>query len=82
MGKLAQKGKRYEVIGFNDKDEEGEIFNIGDIVISLETDDIPWCVLESEYVEGLNVDDYPSYTTMDMMYYGYDNEDDLSPLED
>jgi len=79
---IAQKGKRYKVIAFGDPDEEGEVFEIGDIVIPIENDTIPWCVLESEYVEGLGVDDYPSYTTMAMMYYGYDDIDELSPLED
>lgn len=81
---IAQKGKRYEVIGFNDNGEEDVVFSIGDIVISLENDCLPWCVLEREYVEGLKIDDYPSYATMDIMSYGEGdtNLDELSPLED
>lgn len=78
MGRLAQKGKKYKVIFDNQESN----FSIGDIVISLENDNIPWCVLENEYIEGYSIDDYPSYATMDMMYYGYDNEDELAPLED
>lgn len=78
---IAQKGKRYEVVFLHD--DVKQVFNIGDIVIALENDCLPWCVLESEYVEGLSVDNYPEDATMGMMSYGEkDYKPELSLLED
>lgn len=47
--KKAIKGKRYRVVKDNI-----DIFKPGDIVISLETNTISWCVKEEEYKKALD----------------------------
>lgn len=80
---IAKKGQRFRVINFQKTEEEGEVFYIGDIVISLENNSIPCCILENEYIKDCKIDDYPSYSTMAIMSYGEDGfKDELEPLED
>lgn len=53
---MAEKGKRYKV-----KFDSYKRFNKGDIVVAIESDDVAYCVLEENYVEGKEVDDYSVY---------------------
>ena len=50
---MIAKGERYRVI----VDDLGH-FKTGDIVISLENDDVPYCVYEKDYEEGKDITDY------------------------
>ena len=52
---MITKGKRYRVIN-----DDFENFKIGDIVISLENSDVPYCVYEEDYEEGKDIADYES----------------------
>lgn len=53
---MAEKGKRYKVR----YDSHGK-FNKGDIVVAIESDDVAHFVLEENYVEGKEEDDYSAY---------------------
>lgn len=81
---IAQKGKRYEVVYLQeDILDSNQNFKIGDILISLENDYLPWCVKEEDFIPDLEVDDYPYEIEMHMMSYGEkDYKSELSPLED
>lgn len=52
---MITKGKRYRVIN-----DDFEHFKTGDIVISLENSDVPYCVYEEDYEEGKDITDYES----------------------
>ena len=50
---MIAKGERYRVIN-----DDHAHFKIGDIVIPLENDDVPYCVYEKDYEEGKDITDY------------------------
>ena len=50
---MIAKGERYRVIF----DSLG-YFKMGDIVISLENSNVPYCVYEKDYEEGKDITDY------------------------
>ena len=52
---MITKGKRYRVIN-----DDYENFKMGDIVISLENSNVPYCVYEEDYEEGKDITDYES----------------------
>lgn len=53
MDKRAKEGRRYRVI--HDSDED---FADGEIVVSLENSNVPFCVRERDYVEGKGIFEY------------------------
>lgn len=60
------KGKKYVV---TEDVEEGGWFKEGDILIAVENDNIPWCVLEEDYDPSIDdPDDYPNGVKMELMY--------------
>ena len=67
---MITKGKRYRVIN-----DDFEYFEIGDIVISLENSDVPYCVYEEDYEEGKDITDYESDKYFPMI------DDELEEIE-
>lgn len=50
---FAERGKRYRVI-----QDESNFFSPGDIVVAIETSQVPYCVLEKNYFDGAILSDY------------------------
>lgn len=57
------RGKLYRVLN-----NDVNLFSVGDLVIAVENDDIPWCVLKEDYKpEFKNIDDYPDTVLADIL---------------
>mgnify|MGYP006798760727 CR=1 FL=1 len=53
MEDYVERGKRYKVIR-----DSSNFFSTGDIVVALETSQVPYCVLEKDYFDGAIINDY------------------------